>query len=207
MSYLELPNDSKLWEKGIALDWYTNGYDKEKIKTIKSELGQAVHEYKYYSFLKEKRREAIVRQCSDAITKVLRLEESQAKTTFNSCIGVAPNRKTGHSLPMDLALQLSIRLDWLNDDSNLLVKKKEIDTIKPFKGEKERAKILHGVYGVGESVDVQNVRGFLIIDDVYETGSTLKEICRTLESTFPSIPRYVLTVTQVKPTIVWKMDK
>ena len=122
MSYLELPNEAKLWEHGIALDWYTQGFDKEINKYIKTELGQAVREYKYFSQLNQKRREAIVRKASDSISKVLRLEEEHEKPTFNACIGVAPNRKTGHSLPLDLALQLSVRFDWLNDESNCLAK-------------------------------------------------------------------------------------
>ena len=207
MSYLELPNDALLWQKGVALDWYTIGYDKAKLEYIKSELGQAVREYKYYSQLEQKRREAIVRKCSEAITRVLRLEEEHEKPSFNSCIGVAPNRKTGHSLPLDLALQLSIKFDWINDDSNCLLKTRDLDTVKKVRGEKLRSEILDGAYIVQDSFDPSAVRGFLIIDDVYETGATVKEVCRTLERNFPSIPRYVLTITQVKPTEVWKMEK
>jgi predicted amidophosphoribosyltransferase len=207
MSYIELPNDSQLWVKGIALDWYTTGYDKEKLEYIKSDLGQSVREYKYFSQLNQKRREAIVRKCSDSISKVLRLEEELEKPNFNACIGVAPNRKTGHSLPLDLALQLSIRFDWLKDESNCLVKTRDMDTIKKLKGEKLRAGALQGGYKVNESFDYSGIRGFLIIDDVFETGATLKEVCRTLQSRFPAIPRYVLTITQVKPVEVWKSEK
>ena len=207
MSYIELPNDSQLWVKGIALDWYTTGYDKEKLEYIKSDLGQSVREYKYFSQLNQKRREAIVRKCSDSISKVLRLEEELEKPNFNACIGVAPNRKTGHSLPLDLALQLSIRFDWLKDESNCLVKTRDMDTIKKLKGEKLRAGALQGGYKVNESFDYNGIRGFLIIDDVFETGATLKEVCRTLQSRFPAIPRYVLTITQVKPVEVWKSEK
>lgn len=207
MTYLELPNEARLWQRGVALDWYTTGYDKEKLTYIKSDLGQAVREYKYYSQLQKKRREAIVRKCSEAITQVLRLEEEHEKPTFNSCIGVAPNRKTGYSLPLDLALQLSIKFDWIRDESNSLQKTREIETIKNLKGEKLRAEMLRDAYVVKDDFNPVGVRGFLIIDDVYETGATLKEVCKTLQTRFPEIPRYVLTITQVKPTEVWKMGK
>lgn len=207
MSYIELPNDSHLWDRGIALDWYTKGYDKQYLRYIKTDLGQAVREYKYYIQLNQKKREAIVRKCSDAIASVLQLDENQEKPTFNSCIGVAPNRKTGHSLPLDLALQLSYKFDWLNDDSNLLVKTRELESVRKVKGEKLRAEMLKGAYATNLPVNSSGIRGFLIIDDVYETGSTLREICRTLEGSFPKIPRYVLTITQKKPIVVWKMGQ
>lgn len=206
MSYLELPNEARLWNRGIALDWYTQGFDKEINKYIKTELGQAVREYKYYSQLNQNRRDSIVNKCADAITKVLGLEESEEKLTFNSCIGVAPNRKTGYSLPLELAHQLSIKFDWLNDESECIIKTKELESVRTVDGEKLRSEILKDGYTVQESFKGIGIRGFLIIDDVYETGATLREICRTLERAFPRVPRYVLAVTQKKPVIVWKMS-
>ncbi len=206
MSYLELPNEAKLWERGIALDWYTQGFDKEINKYIKTELGQAVREYKYYSQLKQVRRDSIVNKCVDAVTKVLGLEKTEEKLTFNSCIGVAPNRKTGFSLPLDLARQLSIKFEWLNDGSDSIVKTKELESVRTVSGEILRAEILKDGYAVRESAKGVGIRGFLIVDDVYETGATLKEICRTLERAFPDIPRYVLVVTQKKPVIVRKIS-
>lgn len=206
MSYLELPNEAKLWERGIALDWYTQGFDKEINKYIKTELGQAVREYKYYSQLKQVRRDSIVDKCVDAVTKVLGLEKTEEKLTFNSCIGVAPNRKTGFSLPLDLARQLSIKFEWLNDGSDSIVKTKELESVRTVSGEILRAEILKDGYAVRESAKGVGIRGFLIVDDVYETGATLKEICRTLERAFPDIPRYVLVVTQKRPVIVRKIS-
>jgi len=206
MSYLELPNEDKLWERGIALDWYTQGFDKEINKYIKTELGQAVREYKYYSQLKQVRRDSIVAKCVEAITKVLGLEKTEEKLTFNSCIGVAPNRKTGFSLPLEIARQLSVKFDWLHDSSDFIVKTKELESVRTVSGEKLRAEILKDGYAVRESDNRVRIHGFLIVDDVYETGATLKEICRTLERAFPNIPRYVLVVAQKKPVVVWKMS-
>jgi predicted amidophosphoribosyltransferase len=82
-----------------------------------------------------------------------------------------------------------------------------METIKKVKGERLRSEAIEGGYEVKKSFDCDGIRGFLIIDDVYETGATLKEICRTLQRRFPAIPRYVLTITQVKPVEVWKSDK
>jgi len=206
MPYLELPNEAKLWERGIALDWYTQGFDKEINKYVKTELGQAVREYKYYSQLKQVRRDSIVAKCVDAITRVLGLEKIEEKLTFNSCIGVPPNRKTGHSLPLEIAHQLSIKFDWLKDGSDCIMKTKELESVRTVKGEKLRSEILKDVYSARKSFLGPGIRGFLIIDDVYETGATVKEICRTLERTFPNVPRYVLVLTQDKPVIVWKMS-
>jgi predicted amidophosphoribosyltransferase len=108
---------------------------------------------------------------------------------------------------LDLAHQLSIKFEWLNDDSNFLTKTRELDSIKQIGGEKQRAEYLKGAYSTKESSEPAEIYGFLVIDDVFETGSTLREICRTLEGSFPGIPRYVLTVTQKKPTVIWKMGQ
>jgi predicted amidophosphoribosyltransferase len=38
-------------------------------------------------------------------------------------------------------------------------------------------------------------KGILIIDDVLETGSTAKELCRALEVAWPKVPRYYVALT------------
>ena len=38
-------------------------------------------------------------------------------------------------------------------------------------------------------------KGILIIDDVLETGSTAKELCRALNVAWPGIPRYYVALT------------
>jgi predicted amidophosphoribosyltransferase len=39
--------------------------------------------------------------------------------------------------------------------------------------------------------------GLLVIDDVYDSGSTLEEVCRALQAEYPEIPKYVITLTHL----------
>jgi hypothetical protein len=203
MAFFEIEDSSQLWKMGIALDWYSN-FDKLRLRNIKTPLGQSIHEYKYYKNLDPKRREAIVRQCSTAIERVLNLQEDIEKNSFNSCIGVLPNGLHPNSLPLDIALQLSYRFEWIRDDSRYILKTRELDSIKN-QPRASRPKYLLDAYSVNPEYRMSPPRGFLLIDDVYETGSTMREICRTLERSFPDIPRYVLAITRKRIPTVWKV--
>jgi hypothetical protein len=199
--HIILPNTHKLWEKGVSISLYSRGYDPITHKQDFTELGQAVYEYKYYRNLPVARRQELVRLCSGAIVRTLKLEQQSESIGFNSCIGVMPNGNSGVSLPLDLAIQLSIKFDWLRDDSNCLTKVKELPVMKGLSDYNQRNEALKNAYGVNLNYDFEGVRGFLIIDDVFESGSTLREICRTLERVVPEIPRFVLTLTHLRK--VW----
>lgn len=202
MPFFEIEDSNNLWNIAIALDWYSN-WEKLKFKPIKTPLGQVVHEYKYYRNLTAERREEIVRFCVDSIIRVLRLQEDVEKPTFNCCIAVMSNSESIHSLPKDIALQLSYRFDWLRDESRCLIKTRKIDAMKNISREKRPGHI-SGVYQVDSSYSMAAPRGFLIIDDVYETGSTLREICTVLQRAYPEIPRYVLSITRRRIPLVWR---
>jgi len=199
--HIILPNTYKLWDKGVSLSLYSRSFDPITHKQDFTELGQAVYEYKYYRDLTLARRQELVRLCSGAISETLKLDEETERLNFNSCIGVMPNRATGHSLPLDLALQLSVKFDWLRDDSNCLIKAKELPVMKGLLDYNLRIEALKGAYEVDPKYDFEGIRGFLIIDDVFESGSTLREVCRSLERIVPEIPRYVLTLTHLRK--VW----
>jgi hypothetical protein len=203
LAFFEIEDDSELWNMAIALDWYSN-FDRMRLRNVRTELGQAVHEYKYYKNLSDERRQQIVRTCSAEIGRVLKLQFEVEKESFNSCIAVIPNSDLGHSLPLDLALQLSYQFDWIRDDSRCLIKTRDLEPLKN-KSRESRAGYIAGAYAINEEYRMTTPRGFLLIDDVYETGSTLREICRTLNRTFPSVPRYVLAITRKRVPTVWKM--
>lgn len=203
MAFFEIEDDSDSWKMGIALDWYSN-FDKLRLRKVNTELGQAVHEYKYYKNLPEARRQEIVRRCTKEIGRVLHLQFDVEKETFNSCIAVIPNSETGHSLPLDLALQLSYQFDWIRDDSRCLKKTRELEPLKN-RPRDSRPAYVAGAYEIDHEYQMTTPRGFLLLDDVYETGSTLREICRTLSRSYPTVPRYVLTITRKRVPTVWKM--
>jgi len=64
-----------------------------------------------------------------------------------------------------------------------------------------RKESLSKAYVVDGNYDLSEVSGLLIIDDIYESGSTLREFCRTLQRSAPEIPKFVITLTHLRS--VW----
>jgi hypothetical protein len=203
--HIILPNTRRLWERGYSLSLYSRSYDFDTQKQDFSDLGRAVHEYKWFKQLSLARRQELVQLCGAAISTTLKLDEEIKEIRFNSCIGVLPNNTSGHSLPRDLAKELSTQYEWLQDDSNCLIKVKQVPQIKSLGKYELRKEALNNAYEVDPSYDFSGVEGILIIDDVYESGSTLREFCRTLHRALPDIPRYVLTLTHLKS--VWSEQR
>jgi predicted amidophosphoribosyltransferase len=70
---------------------------------------------------------------------------------------------------------------------------------------KLRAEALRAGYSIEPDYDFKGIYGFLIIDDIYESGATLREICRTLKRAQPEIPRFVATFTHLSS--VWSQHR
>jgi predicted amidophosphoribosyltransferase len=64
----------------------------------------------------------------------------------------------------------------------------------------ERPAKLAGLYAIDKDKMPTPNFGFLIIDDVFETGSTIGELCKTLEKEFPEVPRYIVALTHLHAT-------
>lgn len=200
-----LPNSRKLWERGYSLSLYSSAFDSETNKQDYSDIGRLVYEYKWFKQLPNERRQEIVKLCAGQIVKTLKLDEDIREFQFNSCIAALPNGTSGHSLPQDLAVEISAAYAWIQNDSKCLRKVKELPQIKNLKDYESRKDTLKDAYEIVANYDFSGVEGFLIIDDVYESGSTLREICRTLNRVVPEIPRYVLTLTHLKS--VWSESR
>jgi hypothetical protein len=199
--HIILPNTRKLWERGYSLSLYSRSYDSISGKQDFTELGKMVNEYKYFKGLAESRRNEIVAFCAEEISKTLKLDSEIGEFEFNSCIGVIPNGTSGHSLPQDLATYLSQKYTWLRNDSRCVSKIKDLPQMKNLTDYNLRKETLSNAYVVDSHYDLSEVSGLLIIDDIYESGSTLREICRTLKRSNPEIPKFVITLTHLRS--VW----
>ncbi len=203
--HIILPNTRKLWERGYSVSLYSRSYDSISGQQDFTDLGRLVYEYKYFRGLSESRRNEIVAICAEQIAKTLKLDNESKEFDFNSCVGVLPNGKSGHSLPQDLAIYLSQKYAWLRNDSKCLTKTKDLPQMKNISNYGLRSETLSHAYGVDESFDLSEVEGFLIIDDIYESGSTLRELCRTLKRSKPDIPIFVITLTHLRS--VWSEQR
>jgi hypothetical protein len=199
--HIILPNTRGLWERGYSLSLYSRSYDSITSKQDYTELGKLVYEYKWFKGISESRRNAIVALCADEISRTLKLDSETKEFNFNSCIGVIPNGTSGHSLPQDLAAYLTQKYAWLQNDSKCVIKTRDLPEIKSLADYNLRQETLSNAYTVDSSYDLSKVYGVLIIDDVYESGSTLREFCRTLKRSNPEIPKFVITLTHLRS--VW----
>ena len=203
--HIILPNSRKLWERGYSLSLYSRSYDSITRKQDYTELGKLVYEYKWFKGLSESRRNAIVALCADEISRTLKLDSESKEFNFNSCIGVIPNGTSGHSLPQDLAAYLSQKYAWLQNDSKCMFKTRDLPQMKNLADYDLRKESLSNAYVVDSNYDLSNVSGVLIIDDIYESGSTLREFCRTLKRSNPEIPKFVITLTHLRS--VWSEQR
>jgi len=204
MSNIILPNTNKLWKLGISLSLYSRDYDWYSHEQEFTKLGRAVHEYKYFKNISEEQRSSLVGLCLDEAVGVLSITNDQQSVDFNACIAVPSNREIGHSLPEDLAQGLCQRFSWIRDYSASLIKNRPVTTLKNLT-ESERQIELKGAYSIAKSNGFSGTRGFLIIDDIYGTGATMREVCRTLKKSHPDIPRYVLTICHLRS--VWSQQR
>jgi hypothetical protein len=199
--HIILPNTHKLWERGYSLSLYSRSYDSVSGKQDFTEIGRLVNEYKYFKGLTESRRHEIVALCAEEISRTLKLDGETREFDFNSCIGVIPNGTSGHSLPQDLATYLSQKYAWLRNDSRCVSKIRDLPQMKNLTDYNLRKESLSKAYVVDGNYDLSEVSGLLIIDDISESGSTLREFCRTLQRSAPEIPKFVITLTHLRS--VW----
>jgi predicted amidophosphoribosyltransferase len=204
MSFIILPNVNKLWTKGISLSLYSKSWDPINREQDFTELGKLVSEFKYSKYMSPHRGLEITRIFADEVAKVLKLGTEIDSHLFNSLIAIPPNRANAKSLPKAVAHELSEKFAWVKNDSKFLVKNREISVLKNLPVE-ERTEMLKGAYSTDSEYDLQHLSGFLVLDDIYQSGATLKEVCRTLKRAYPEVPRYVLTMTHLRST--WDQNR
>lgn len=204
MSFIILPNVNKLWTNGISLSLYSKSWDPINREQDFTELGKLVSEFKYSRSLSPQRGLEITRIFAAEVVKVLKLSAEKDSHLFNCLIAIPPNRVNTNSLPKAVAHELSEKFTWLKNDSKYLVKNHEIAVIKNLPVE-ERAEMLRGAYSTDSEYDLRHLTGFLVLDDIYQSGATLKEVCRTLKRAHPAVPRYVLSMTHLRST--WDQNR
>ena len=82
----------------------------------------------------------------------------------------------------------------IRDWSEQIVKTRDLPNMKSLQS-KQRQVELDGAYEFKKSDQTKSSKGILIVDDVLDTGSTSREICKVLDRVFPGVPRYFLAVT------------
>jgi predicted amidophosphoribosyltransferase len=88
---------------------------------------------------------------------------------------------------------------WLKDGFEGVTKTRAGEVIKEVPYDERTAKVA-GLYAIDKNKMPTPKFGFLIIDDVFETGSTVGGLCKTLEKEYPGVPRYIIALTHLHAT-------
>ena len=176
------------WDEGVVLDNHMlksvflgyNENGKEKFENTRTEIGELIYKFKYQ---KDKNS---LSKIIDLVKDIL--EKWNLKEKVDIIIPVPPSNKTRDYQPVfEIAREIAkvldkeCKTDILSKESNLQVKDgyNISGTIKKNKQLERKANIL-------------------IIDDLYSTGATLNEVCKTLKQDKNVGKIYCLVMTKTK---------
>jgi predicted amidophosphoribosyltransferase len=192
-NYWELPNRGYEWDTGISLGPYRTGPE-HKITPI----GQLIQNYKYGGLAL-----ALRDNLASKITEIalLALWERFESPPFTFLIAVPPNQLGKPALPGALCKNIAAKYpDRFTDVSNAVVRLRSLDSVKGvYKG--SRADYLRRAWAIDLELfpPPEKGSGLLIVDDVYDTGATMREMSRTIRAAFSrDVNQFVLTASHVE---------
>ena len=191
--YWELPDRGYEWNIGLSLGPYRTGHQ----HTI-TPLGTRIRDYKYW----DQTTEELESLATEITMKALEvLWEGFEAPPFRYLVAIPPNHQGKPSLPRQVCQRISERYpERFEDKSSSITRLRELDSVKRiYKG--SRAEYVRGAWAVSPNSFPTPPADFgvLIIDDVYDTGSTMREMSRTLRRQFGrTLDQYVLTLSHVE---------
>lgn len=184
-----------LWKSGFAIKIYSSAYDPIDGQEF-SDIGLAVHKYKYWRLTDKEK--ALLEEFIFAEARKSLINFFGLPLPFDCVIAVPPNRSSGQSLPNTIVHRLSEDSGLnLKDTSSFISKIRNLPSMKSLKSEEQRGEVLRDAYKVNPVTDFKP-QGFLLFDDIIDTGATLRFIARSVRDAFPNIPRYAMTLTALK---------
>ena len=114
---------------------------------------------------------------------------------FDVCITPVSHAKKDFELTNFLAEELQGK--GISNQSLSLTEKTKLPPMKNIGSEKQRRSLLEGNFILTTNAQINKARGFLLLDDVFDTGSTLSTIARLIKSMFPEKPLYVIAISRL----------
>ena len=191
--YWELPNRGYEWDFGLSLGPYRTGQ-----QHIITPLGTKIRDYKYWDQTDEEL-ESLAGEITIKALEVL-WEKFEAPP-FRYLVAIPPNHTGKPSLPRQVCRRISERYpERFADKSGSITRLRELDSVKGIhKG--SRAEYVKGAWAIDSTSFPAPPKdsGVLIVDDVYDTGSTMREMSRTVRRQFArDVAQYVLTLSHVE---------
>lgn len=183
------------WNLGYVLDWHTKsseflGHDQfghPQYNTVRSEVGEAIFQLKYRSDL----------------TKVDPLAETFVKnlqTFFQSASFIVPMPPSKHRIDQPLirlARKISEKLN-IPVFENVLLKNGVTSQMKNIENREKRIEALMKCFCINDTITNNGCWDVLIIDDLYDSGSSLTAATRALRTYSKVNNIYVGAFTKAK---------
>ena len=191
--------------EGWALGKYSGKLEEKSTKAHTEygylKYGKLVHDYKYESFKGiessgESMRKSIMLQINASVDYFLNGYFPVGRRDFNTVVAVPSSRGSISTIQSEICRHL-VQKGFNEAIDTVHVKDKGRVATKNIPGLQERLKSVGARYELGRSSDLQNAKGLLLIDDIYETGATLRTTVEILNEVVPAIPKYFLTVTYI----------
>lgn len=191
--YWEVPNRGYEWDLGLSLGPYRTGDD----HTITA-LGKRIRDYKYWALPTEE----LESLASDITMKALEVLWEKFETPpFRYLVAIPPNHTGKPSLPRQVCQKIAERYpEKFLDKSHSIILQRPLESVKGV-SKNSRARYVKGAWKIDTSSFPKppTGSGVLIVDDVYDTGSTMREMSRTLRRAFTrDVVQYVLTLSHVE---------
>jgi len=178
------------WKAGWALDIHTLKsipLGDGKFDTTYTEIGKALNELKYH-------------QNYDKIdllaNEVVKFLKTRMVTPYINVIIPTPPSKDREVQPVIVIAKKVSQALKIPLDVNFIQKNKNTSELKSIEDPQEREKILNAAFNL-QDMRYQNKK-VLIFDDLFRSGSTLKEITKTLYNSGKVQNVYIVTLTKTR---------
>jgi hypothetical protein len=173
-----------------------------------TKIGQLIYDYKYKKYTGEES----VRKLNDIELNKIRDRSFQEIfkhvkyfldnyfpkyiREFNATIPIPPTGSNLKTIPFEIC-------DKLQEDG--LINYKDLVKVTEIKFEEQKLKniadfskkenTLKNKFVLGDTKNIEHLKGILVIDDVYKTGATARRVLDIINSVAPEIPKYFLSVS------------
>lgn len=182
------------WKKGISLDFHIvsseflgkDEFGRKQFKTIRTEIGEYVYHLKYNDDLSVVQK--IIEKINEGIKDIHK---------YDFIVAVPPSNTDRAHQPVILIAKSLSEAYSITFAEGGIIKKKSTKQLKDIHDIDEKKKELAKVFKVSNSYNFKNKK-ILLIDDLYETGTTLSAVTDCLIKTGLTKEVDVITLTKTK---------
>jgi len=178
------------WKAGWALDLHTIKsipLGDGKFDTTYTETGKALNELKYHQNYTQ------IERLANEVIEFLR---TRLVLPYINVIIPTPPSKNRDIQPVEEIAKLVSKSLNIPIDTNYIVKIKNTNELKGIDDPLEREKLLSGAFNL-QDLRYQNKK-ILLFDDLFRSGSTLKELTKTLYYNGKVNNVYIVTLTKTR---------